>query len=60
MIDLTMILHAETPKAVLVSDDGENHNAVWLPKSQVEVEVIKGNEVIVTLPHWLAQERGLI
>lgn len=37
-------------------------NAVWLPKSQVEVEHDGGQErfVTVTLPEWLAKEKGLI
>ena len=59
-IDLTMVLHHETAKAVLVSDGGDETYAVWLPKSQIEVEVIKGNEVVVTIPEWLAHNKGLI
>lgn len=60
LIDLDMFIHAETAKAVLVSDDGDNDRAVWLPKSQVEVEIIKGNQVTVTLPEWLAKDKGLL
>lgn len=37
LIDLTMVLHAETARAVRVSDTGEDARAVWLPKSQVEI-----------------------
>lgn len=58
--DLTMQLHHDTGMAVLVSETGDEKKAVWLPRSQVEVEVIKGNIVEVTLPEWLAKEKGLI
>ena len=48
----------------LVSDDGEESHAVWLPKSQViDIELL-GNEIAgkrarMTLPEWLADARGL-
>ena len=60
LVDLTMQLHVETVKAVLVSDDGEKQNAVWLPLSQIEIEKQRGDVVIVTMPEWLAIEKGLV
>lgn len=60
LIDLTMQLHHETEKAVLVSDDGVRANAMWLPKNTVEVEAKEGGVVIVTLPEWLAFAKGLV
>lgn len=62
LVDLTLHLHHETSLAYRVSDDGEDKGAVWLPKSQVEVEMLgpRGNEGIFTLPQWLAQDKGLI
>lgn len=60
LVDLTMQLHVETAKAVLVSDDGEKQNAVWLPLSQIEIEKQRNGVVIVTLPEWLAIEKGLV
>lgn len=60
LVDLTLQLHHETDKAILVSDDGEQDNAVWVPKSQVEIERKKGGLVEVTMPEWLAQEKELI
>lgn len=33
---------------------------VWLPKSQIEVEELKGSVCEVTLPEWLANDKGLI
>jgi hypothetical protein len=65
LIDLTLQRHAETKLAILVSDDGDAKRAVWLPLSQVEVAVAPGTGgskglVLVTLPEWLATERGLV
>jgi hypothetical protein len=60
LIDLTLHLHHETEKAILVSDDGDSDNAVWLPKSMCEIEVLKSNTIEVTLPETMAMEKGLI
>lgn len=60
LIDITMQLHAETPKAVLVSDAGDQAKAIWLPLSQVEIERKSIGIVVVTMPEWLAMQRGLI
>lgn len=55
LIECAVQLHHETPKAWLVSDDGEKENAVWIPKSQAEMA-----NGLLTLPEWLAKEKGLI
>lgn len=60
LVDLTMQLHHETPKAVLVSDDGDKTKAVWVPLSQCEIEHKERGIVIVTMPEWLATEKGLV
>lgn len=54
------ILH-ETDAAVLVTL-GAPSEAVWLPKSQIEKITLGRSPAtrIVTVPEWLAQERGLI
>lgn len=72
LTDLTLALHAETERAVLVSETGDEKKAVWIPKSQCEVEQTgkfcqQGNAVgtrkypvvIVTLPEWQAINKGL-
>ncbi len=73
LLDLTCTLHAETARAALVSDTGEEARAVWLPKSKIEIERTGKNAmgtrksgqtaalplVIVTLPAWLAVDKGL-
>ena len=60
IIDLAMHLHAETASAIKVSDNGEAKHAVWLPKSQIEIEKASGGNVCITLPEWLAIEKGLV
>lgn len=57
LIDISCKLMTETPKAWLL-DCGEKQ-PVWIPKSQGELyEDAKG--AIVTMPYWLAKEKGLI
>jgi hypothetical protein len=64
LVDLLLFEHHRTAAAVLVSDDGEAKSAVWLPLSQVEITPTPsrsgGSEVTVTVPEWLATERGLV
>ena len=65
LIDLTLQKHAETKLAILVSDDGNEKRAVWLPLSQCEVAAAPGTGgvrglVLVTLPEWLATSKGLV
>lgn len=60
LIDIDMQIFAETAKAVLMSDTGRKENAVWLPKSQIEYDQASIGMVQVTMPEWLAKEKGLI
>lgn len=72
LVDLTLALHAETDKAVLVSETGDEKKSKWIPKSQCEVEQTGkycqqngqiGNRkypvVIVTMPEWMAINKEL-
>ena len=73
-IELEMVLHYDTERAVQVSDTGEEARAVWLPKSQIQLNpsgkkvpsVKKDGQreilpvVTVLLPEWLAKNKGLI
>lgn len=59
LIDIRVILHAETEKAALVSDTGCEDDAVWLPKSKIEM-VQDGGCWEVTLPEWLAKDKELV
>ncbi len=75
LIDITCTFHAETARAILVSNDGTGNISVWLKKSQVEYESSKiirnvpvwpighledGDEITVTMPSWLAKREWLI
>jgi len=60
LIDVTLQLHHETERAILVSDTGEPDEAVWLAKSQIEFETKPRGIVEVTMPEWLAIERRLL
>jgi hypothetical protein len=72
LTDLTLCLHAETEKAILVSETGDAAKTKWIPKSQCEVErtdkfasinnqvgAKKYPIVIVTMPEWLAINKEL-
>ena len=56
VIDLAVVLKHETEKAYRV-DVGDRQ--VWLAKSLVEY-YDDGKGGIITLPNWLAHEKGLI
>lgn len=61
IIELTVQLHGKTDRAIRVSDDGENQNAVWIPKSQIEAQEDLGKGMIeISIPEWLALDKGLI
>ena len=60
--DIVVQEHHRTDKAILVSDTGDKEDAVWLPFSQIEMEPVPGKSgfLEITLPVWLAQDKGLI
>ena len=60
LVDLTVQLHHATDRAILVSDDGDRAKAVWIPLTQCEVEKRKNGIAVVTMPAWLATEKGLV
>lgn len=55
LVDIDATVYMETEKAILIDHRGEERT--WLPKSQVEVDT-EGKKV--TMPEWLALEKGLI
>ena len=60
VIDIDGSIEAQTEKAVLFHD-GDKSKAVWLARSQIEIsETGFAGIVTVTLPEWLALEKGLI
>ena len=61
VVDLAGVVHHETDKAILFSETAHREDAVWLPKSQVEMEYDGSrNFYTVTLPEQLALDKGLI
>lgn len=59
--EITLMIHAETPKAYRVSEDGDNErNGQWIPKSLVQhVAPTQQQDISVfSLPEWLAIDRG--
>lgn len=60
VLDLDVQVLRQTEKAVLVTLDVPQ-NGVWLPKSEVELnETGIAGIITVTLPEWLALDKGLI
>ena len=56
-----MFRHHATARAVLVSDDEDEDNAVWLPLSQVTYSETTNKDVFIfSVPEWLAKKAGLI
>ena len=60
VIDIDGAIEARTEKAVLFHD-GDKSKAIWLARSQIEIEETGvAGIVTITLPEWLALEKGLI
>lgn len=60
LIDITVQKLSQTERAVLVTTDIPE-KGVWLPLSQIEIEPSETAGLhTVTMPEWLALERGMI
>lgn len=59
LLDIEVTIHRETEKAIKVSSADAVSDEVWLPLSQVEINTRHGDSAEITLPRWLAEERGL-
>ena len=61
LVDIAGVQHAETEKAILFSETAHRADAVWLPKSQIEISYDGSrNFVTVTMPEQLAIDKGLV
>jgi hypothetical protein len=59
LVDACVVVRHETPAAVLVDHGGKA--PVWLPKSKIELEPnADGRTHTVSLPQWLAEEKGIV
>jgi len=65
-VQLLVFVHAETGKALLVSDNEDEGDAVWLPKSQItedrdrSASSKKPNVRAIVIPEWLALKHEFI
>ncbi len=59
LTDITAKLVHQTGKAILINDGDED---IWLPLSMIEFVTTDASKGIVevTLPLWLAKDKGLI
>lgn len=59
LCDVDVTLHHETEKALLISVTGDRDDAVWVANSMCELDRT-GKIFQLTLPQWLATEKGLV
>lgn len=59
LVDISCNMEHETPKAWLL--DVGNDEPIWIPKSVGELaKSDDGKSYVLTLPEYIAQEKGLI
>ena len=56
-IDICVEFLKDSARAIKVSDGCVEE---WLPKSQIKYDGEEGDTITVTMPNWLALEKGLI
>src|ERR1700689_494729 len=63
IIDLTVYLMMDKPdkKAIAIRDPAKGGTApwVWVPRSMVEYVNAEPGLILLTLPQWLAKDKGL-
>jgi hypothetical protein len=60
LVDIKCLLREDHPSSIAVNLPGKPRDKwIFLPKSQVEFVCSRG-EIEVTLPRWLAEEKGLL
>jgi RNase P/RNase MRP subunit p29 len=57
LIEIACQVKGETQNAYRIYDGKKTE---WVPKSQVEVEIVGNASAICTMPEWLAMEKGFI
>jgi len=64
ILDLVVVMHRSTDKAVFVSEDGDVSKAKWLPRSQIEIDFRRREKGVVLydlqIPQWLAEQEGFV
>lgn len=59
-VDIECEIVKITPEAVLIND---GDTEAWLPLQYAETDelgFVEGHKCVITIPEWLAQDRGLI
>lgn len=61
-VEIEVIVHRTSIKAILVSVDGDGDNAVWVPLSQTKGEWpnVSNKPQTLQIADWIAQKEGLI
>jgi hypothetical protein len=61
LVDLTLNLMHEKAMAIAVTDPAKPGGKwIWLPRSQCEFERKGSIVAVVTMPQWLARDKGLV
>lgn len=60
LISFTLNIFYETEKAIRVGETTDPSEGFWLPKSKIEYAETGANIVEVTMPEWLAEEKGIL
>ncbi len=62
LVDVVLILRTDKRPHSLAVNDPAKADAPWifLPKAEIEYETRAGGSVKVTMPEWLAKEKGLL
>ena len=64
IFDIQVKIHHDSPqtKAILVSLDGDEKKAVWLPRSMIEYEYTNNRTgaAEISAPEWFLLDKGLI
>lgn len=60
LLDLTIFFVAETEKAYGIKELEDDKTIIWCAKSQCEMDGEKGSVATITMPEWLALEKGFI
>ena len=65
-----MVIHGDAGAAIKVSETGDEHRIVLLPRSQIHIEPTgkhtsevgkpKYSIAEIEMPEWLARDRGLV
>ena len=61
-VDLDVHIHAVTQRAVRVSLDGDEENAVWLPRSMCKIDgdPKRNTDASISVQDWVAEREGLL